>query len=107
MIRSAIALAILLPFSAWADGAAGIQWTAPAGWKAQGSRPMRAATYSVPAAAGDSEDGECAVFFFGQGQGGAVDANLKRWIGQFEGGDKNAKTGKRTIHGFNVTPWTL
>jgi hypothetical protein len=63
---------------------------------------MRVATYAVPAAAGD-EDGECAVFFFGQGQGGAVDLNLKRWISQFESGEKTAKTGKRTIHGMNVT----
>ncbi len=69
---------------------------------------MRAATYTVPAAAGDKEDGECGVFYFGQGQGGSVDANLKRWIGQFQqpGGkpsDSVAKTQKKTIHGINVT----
>lgn len=58
---------------------------------------MRAATYDVP------EDGECGVFYFGPGQGGSVDANLKRWISQFEGGEKSAKTAKRTIHGLNVT----
>ena len=97
------AIAILLSAAIWADSAAGIQWTPPPGWTAQPSRPMRVATYTVPKAAGDSEDGECAVFFFGQGQGGAVDLNLKRWISQFEGGEKTAKTGKRTIHGMNVT----
>src|SRR5579884_3610751 len=87
----------------WADSAAGVQWTPPSTWKAQGPRPMRAATYAVPAAPGDSEGGECIVNYFGAGQGGPVDANVKRWIGQLQGGEKNAKTAKRTIHGLNVT----
>ena len=43
------------------------------------------------------------MYYFGPGQGGSVDANVKRWISQFEGGEKNAKTGKRTIHGLTVT----
>jgi hypothetical protein len=64
---------------------------------------MRAATYVVPAAAGDSEDGECAVFYFGQGQGGDVDANIKRWNGQFEGGAAAPKPAQTTINGLKVT----
>ena len=103
MISRASAIAILLSVALWADTAAGIHWTTPPTWKAQAARPMRVATYTVPKAAVDSEDGECAIFFFGPGQGGAVDLNLKRWISQFEGGEKTAKTGKRTIHGLNVT----
>lgn len=99
----ACAAAIVLAVFVWADNAAGVQWTPPSSWKAQGPRPMRAATYAVPAAAGDKEDGECIVNYFGPGQGGPVDANVKRWIGQFEGGEKTAKTAKRTIHGLNVT----
>jgi hypothetical protein len=103
MVSRAPAIAILLAVSVWADGASGIHWTPPPAWKAQAARPMRAATYTVPAVDGDSEDGECGVYYFGQGQGGSVDANLKRWIGQFEGGEKAAKTGKRAVHGLNVT----
>jgi len=100
--RFAILMALtVLP--ALADSAAGIQWTPPAGWKAQAARPMRAATYTVPAANGDKEDGECAVFFFGPGQGGGVEDNLKRWIGQFQPVEKAAQTAKRTINGFTVT----
>ncbi|MCW5981431.1 MAG: hypothetical protein KIT09_25320 [Bryobacteraceae bacterium] len=92
----------------WAESAGGIRWTAPAGWKAQPQRPMRAATYVVPRAAGDAEDGECAVFYFGAGQGGGVDANVKRWIAQFELPDGKpaagaAKTGKKTIAGMPAT----
>lgn len=69
---------------------------------------MRAATYVVPRAAGDPEDGECAVFYFGSGQGGGVDANVKRWIAQFELPDgKNpesaAKSAKKTINGLQAT----
>jgi len=79
-----------------AETAAGIKWTAPVGWKTEsGARPMRAATYTVP------DSGECVVYFFGQGQGGAIDANLERWKNQFHGA--TAKTGKRNIHGLAVT----
>ena len=78
-----------------AETVAGLKWTAPAGWKAEsGSRPMRAATYTVG-------DAECAVYFFGQGQGGGIQANLDRWESQFQG--SISKTGKRTIHGLPVT----
>jgi len=78
-----------------AETVAGLKWTAPAGWKAEtGSRPMRAATYTVG-------DAECAVYFFGQGQGGGIQANLDRWESQFRG--SVSKTGKRTIHGLAVT----
>ena len=60
------------------EGAAGgVRWTVPAGWEASGQRPMRVATYRIPATAGQ-EAGECGVFFFGRGQGGSVEDNLAR-----------------------------
>jgi hypothetical protein len=85
------------------ETAAGVQWTAPESWKAQPARPMRAATYAVPAAAGDKEDGECAIYYFGRQQGGSVDANVKRWTAQFEPPEHEAATHKRTINGLSVT----
>ena len=78
---------------------AGLQWSAPAGWKTGETKPMRAATYLV-------DDAECVVYFFGQGQGGGVQANIERWKGQFsqpDGKPVTAKTGTRTIHGLPVT----
>lgn len=68
---------------------------------------MRAATYRVPAG-GSGEAGECAVFYFGPGQGGDVESNLKRWIGQFEqpGGQSSeqaARINKETLNGLNAT----
>ena len=109
MKRLSIILCLTIAASvALAETAGGIKWTAPAAWNAQPERPMRAATYTVPKTAGDPEDGECAVFYFGAGQGGGVDANIQRWIGQFEapgGGpaDKLAKTSKATLGGMPVT----
>lgn len=82
-----------------------VKWTAPAHWKTGPERPMRAATYLIPAAAGDSEEAECAVFV---NIGGGVQANVDRWIGQFEQPDGSAskdkaKTKQETINGLPVT----
>ena len=44
---------------------------------------MRKASFIVPRADGDAEDGELTVFYFGPGQGGSVDANVDRWVKQF------------------------
>jgi hypothetical protein len=83
-----------------AASAAGIHWTAPAEWKDEGSRPMRAATYIVSPAAGDRDNAECAVYFFGEGQGGSVEANIDRWKSQFKPSDANVT--KLTVHGLPV-----
>ena len=90
------------------QNAGGISWTSPKRWKLGPERAMRAATYRVPAAAGDAEDGECAVFFFGPGQGGGVEANIERWIGQFEQPDgkpsgERAKRKSETKGGIPVS----
>ncbi len=91
----------------YADTVAGLKWTPPAGWKTDPSaRPMRAATYVIPPVPGDKDTGECAVYFFGEGQGGSIQANLQRWQNQFQGvGGKAAvsKTAKRSVHGLTVT----
>jgi hypothetical protein len=88
-----------------AESAAGLTWTAPAGWKNTGSTSMRAATYAVAPEAGDAAGGECGVFFFGPGQGGSVKENIERWKSQFTDAGKPAaaKTGARKINGLTVT----
>jgi hypothetical protein len=83
------------------ESAGGIQWTVPARWSAGAGSAMRVATYAVPAAKG-SEPGECAVFFFGAGQGGTVDANVERWGKQFEGSPRPEQTAT-TVAGLRVT----
>jgi hypothetical protein len=96
-MRTVALLAITLSSILAADSGAGIHWTVPSTWKSEGERPMRLATYQIP------EDGECAVYYFGQGQGGSVEANIDRWKGQFEGSKDAPKVEKRTIHGLKVT----
>lgn len=85
-----------------ADSGAGIKWTAPANWKAEAQRPMRLATYTVVPVPADSEPAECGVYYFGPGQGGSVQANMDRWIGQFQSKDP-AKRDERVVHGLKVT----
>ena len=89
-----------------AESAGGLVWTAPSGWDSQ-ARPMRVANYVVPAAAG-SEAGELAVYYFGPGQGGSVEMNVKRWVGQFKapnGGpaDSLVQREDKTVNGIAVT----
>jgi hypothetical protein len=111
---SIISLSILAIFSACAaapkeilkdqpagsGSAASVRWTAPSRWETKPPSGMRAATYIIPAAAGDSEGGECAVFV---NLGGGVEANVTRWIGQFEKTDGEPKQKKETINELPVT----
>ncbi len=102
-------LVVAVAVVAHAEDAGGLKWTAPADWAVQGARPMRAATYKIPAAKGDTEGAELAVFYFGQGQGGAVDANVKRWVGQFQTADgkpipqEKSKTKAEKVNGMTLT----
>ncbi len=81
---------------------AGVHWIVPQGWASQPERPMRAATYAVPAPKEGVEAGECGVFYFGGNQGGSVNDNLSRWISQFETGGKHEFSAKE-INGLKTT----
>ena len=107
-MRNLLLVAVLAASAAsvFAESAAGVRWTAPAGWKAEAARPMRAATYSIPLAAGEQGIAECVVNFFGAGQGGGVEANIERWRGQVLGTDGKpavAKIDKRSGRGVPTT----
>lgn len=82
-----------------------LQWTAPSGWQVGPERPMRAATYLIPASGGDREGAECAIFL---NIGGGVQANIDRWIGQFTQSDGSpsaakARQQRETVNGYAVT----
>lgn len=83
------------------NSAAGTTWTLPKAWSEQGARSMRVATYAIPAASGDAEGAECAVFYFGPDQGGTLDANIDRWAGQFEGASSPVRS-EKDINGVKV-----
>jgi hypothetical protein len=88
-----IALAAL-PFSA-----ATLKFDVPAGWTSKPpTSSMRIAEFTLPRATGDSEDASVTVFFFGASQGGNVQANIDRWIGQMAqpDGQPSSKVAKTT-----------
>jgi hypothetical protein len=90
-----------------APPAGGLSFAAPPAWK---SRPaagtMRVAEFVIPKVAGDAEDAELIVYFFGI-SAGSVDANIDRWIGQMQQPDGSASRDKarreaQTINGLKV-----
>lgn len=78
-----------------------IKWQVPEGWRSEKPKSaVRKATYGVPRVKGDKEDAEVSVFYFGPGQGGSIDANAVRWIGQFSGvKDGDTKRSDREANG--------
>ncbi len=62
---------------------------------------MRAAEYGLA----DAPDAELGVFYFGADQGGSVEANVTRWVGQFKQPDDKPtepKRGTRNVKGVEV-----
>src|SRR6202142_192527 len=99
-------LSLLCSTVVLAETVAGLKWTPPAEWQNSGTTSMRAATYPVAPVQGDQAGAECAVYFFGLGQGGSIQANIDRWEGQFKapgGKPAPAKVSKLAIHGLPVT----
>ncbi len=59
----------------------GLKSSAPTSWKdVEVSSPMRLKQFAVP---GKDGEAELAIFFFGETQGGGVQANMDRWKKQF------------------------
>ena len=70
--------------------AASLKFDAPAGWASKTpSSSNRLAEFTLPKVASDPEDGTLTVYYFGN-QGGSVQANIDRWIGQFAQADGRA-----------------
>ena len=86
-----------------------LHYKAPDGWlKEQTTSSMRVAQYKLPRTEGDPEDALLVVYYFGATQGGAVQANIDRWISQMQQPDGSAskdraKTETSTVNGLKVT----
>lgn len=79
-----------------ATGPGDLRLRPPSGWSTEPvTSSMRVAQYKLPRADGDPEDASLVVYYFGQGQGGSVDANLERWAGQM--GQTMEKAHKETL----------
>lgn len=94
-----LAWLLLLSFTA----SSRLAYDVPKEWKAvQSGSSMRLAQWSYGAGS------EVVVFYFGEGQGGGVEANLDRWYGQFEQPDgtstrQRAKVTKSKVGELAVT----
>jgi hypothetical protein len=73
--------------------------TPPAWSAAENPSPMRKATFRIPRAAGDEEDGELSV----SQAGGSIDQNLQRWAGQFGHRLEDVKRDHQSPSGLRVT----
>lgn len=81
---------------------AGLVFELPAQWsRSIPTSAMRVLQATVPGPAGD---GELVVFYFGSGQGGGVEANFDRWIGQMDGASGGApERGKFVAAEFRIS----
>lgn len=90
------------PSASASPKAGGLTWTAPKPFVARTPKSsMRAAEYGIE---GDAQS-ELTVFYFGADQGGGVEANMNRWLGQFkqaDGSDAVAKRSERTVNNMSV-----
>lgn len=67
-----------------------LQLQVPAHWKQQQPKTnLRLGQFEIPAAEGDPEPGELTVFNFGGGN--SVQANVDRWIAQFDAAERTSK----------------
>ncbi|MCB9584122.1 MAG: hypothetical protein H6718_01925 [Polyangiaceae bacterium] len=82
-----------------------IAWEAPSPWIVETlqARDVRRAAYRYPKQAGDAEDAELGVFYFGPSMGGGTDPNLKRWAGQFGKSVADGKQSKKTLGAIELT----
>jgi hypothetical protein len=87
---------------------AGVTFAPPANWIDMGPSGMRKANYAFGPVSGTAEAANVAVFYFGPDQGGSVEANLSRWVGQMatpEGGSVQdiAIMDELTVDGMTVS----
>jgi len=89
------------PNSQQAAGAAGsIDFDLPQAWQSKPpSSSMRLAQATIQGPGGPAD---LAVFFFGPGGGGPVDANIERWVGQMDGAAKPTPETFET-NGYKIT----
>ncbi len=109
----AIALLVSVPMTVVADDAPvkttdvtlrALTLKVPAAWKkAAKQSSMRLATFEIPAAKDDGGAAELAIYSF-PGGGGSVEANISRWIGQFESKERESKVtvGKAGDHEYHL-----
>jgi hypothetical protein len=78
-----------------------LSFKTPDGWTSEPpSSSMRVAQYKLP---GDTGDASLVIYYFGQGQGGKIEDNFDRWIGQMQQTRGKARTENFNVNGMAVT----
>jgi hypothetical protein len=89
--------------------AVGLRFAVPRNWqRVPAASDVRAAQFRIPRVAGDQEDGELVLFYFGKAKGGGVEENLDRWYAQMTqpDGRPSREAGVvtiRTVNGLRIT----
>ncbi|MEO6788285.1 MAG: hypothetical protein ABI318_19350 [Chthoniobacteraceae bacterium] len=79
------------------------EFTRPADWKwVQPVSTMRKAQLQVPGKDG-GKPADITFFFFGESNGGGVEPNVQRWLGQFTAKPEASKVGHEVFDGVKVT----
>ncbi len=82
-----------------ADEKPAITWKAPAAWQTlPNPNAMRIATYGLPRAKGATEEVTVSV----SRAGGTTEANIQRWLGQFDNAGQERRTTKK-VRGLTIT----
>jgi hypothetical protein len=81
----------------------GFEFQRPTTWEwVQVSSPMRKAQLKVPGASPETS-ADITFFHFGPGGGGGLQANVQRWLGQFQSAEGASKVEPQEISGTKVT----
>lgn len=111
-LLSLLAATFLVAASALAEDPAtfpvgAFTFTRPTDWSwVEVSSPMRKAQLKVPgsdAAAGAASGADVVFFYFGENGGGDVESNIKRWVGQFQGGADTEKVDHQEAGATKIT----
>ncbi len=79
-----------------------LRWNTPESWSAvKPASNMRLAEYHLPAEQG-GQPATMTAFYFGKGGGGAVQANIDRWVGQFQQVSGKPAQTTRSVNGMKV-----
>lgn len=75
----------------------------PDDWKSiEPTSPMRKAQLQIPGKAG-GKPADITFFFFGESNGGGVEPNVQRWLGQIAGKPESNKVDPQEFNGVKVT----
>ena len=81
----------------------GFEFSRPADWKwVEPTSPMRKAQLQIPSKSG-GKPADITFFFFGEMNGGGVEANVQRWFGQLAGKPDLNKVETQQFDGTKVT----